>query len=204
MAAATTVIARRSMTPMTRRIAMGSQQHWMQCSPRRRPCRQAVGRSRHAGALGASRRGAACGTRARSAHPDRHRRATPRRAREPTRKAPARAPAAARWRGRAGRDDTAGARQPFVGAEAAGGAPQQLTGARAREIAELGHRDAAQCERRRVIAQRDALQPPSASPAIRESIATGYRAAEERDRRNNSTLVRAARYAASRMMLVVQ
>ena len=48
-------------------------------------------------------------------------------------------------------DDTAGARQLLVRAEAAGGAPQQLAGARV--LAELGHGDAAQGERRRVVAQ---------------------------------------------------
>ena len=42
MAAPTTTIARRSMTPMTRRIAIRPAQQWMQWSPRRRPCRQAV------------------------------------------------------------------------------------------------------------------------------------------------------------------
>ena len=53
-------------------------------------------------------------------------------------------------------DDTAGARQLFVRTEAARGAPQQL--ARARMLAELRHRDAAQGQRRRVVAQRDALE----------------------------------------------
>jgi hypothetical protein len=43
-----------------------------------------------------------------------------------------------------------------VGAEAAGGAPQELAGARV--LAELGHGDAAQGERRRVVAQADALE----------------------------------------------
>ncbi len=43
-----------------------------------------------------------------------------------------------------------------MGAEAAGGAPQQLAGARV--LAELGHGDAAQRERRRVVAQGDALE----------------------------------------------
>ena len=42
MAAATTAIARRSTTPMTRRIAIRPAQHWLQWRPRRRPCRQAV------------------------------------------------------------------------------------------------------------------------------------------------------------------
>src|SRR5216683_2261196 len=42
IAAATTAIARRSMTPMTRRIAMRPTQQWLQWRPRRRPCRQAV------------------------------------------------------------------------------------------------------------------------------------------------------------------
>ena len=42
MAAATTAIARRSVTPMTRSIAMRPTQHWAQWRPRRRPCRQAV------------------------------------------------------------------------------------------------------------------------------------------------------------------
>jgi len=43
-----------------------------------------------------------------------------------------------------------------VGAEAARGAPQQFTGARV--LAELGHGDAAQRQRRRVVAQGDALE----------------------------------------------
>jgi hypothetical protein len=42
MAAATTAIARRSMTPMTSRIAIRPAQQWLQWRPRRRPCRQAV------------------------------------------------------------------------------------------------------------------------------------------------------------------
>src|SRR5437667_10056190 len=42
MAAAMTAVARRSMTPMTRRIAIRPTQHWLQWRPRRRPCRQAV------------------------------------------------------------------------------------------------------------------------------------------------------------------
>jgi len=42
MAAATTAIARRSMTPMTRRIAIRPAQQWLQWRPRRRPCRQAA------------------------------------------------------------------------------------------------------------------------------------------------------------------
>jgi penicillin-binding protein 1A len=42
MAAATTAIARRSITPTTRRIAIRPAQQWLQWSPRRRPCRQAV------------------------------------------------------------------------------------------------------------------------------------------------------------------
>src|SRR5713101_4042159 len=42
MPAATTAMARRSMTPMTRRIAIRPAQQWLQWSPRRRPCRQAV------------------------------------------------------------------------------------------------------------------------------------------------------------------
>ena len=48
-------------------------------------------------------------------------------------------------------DDTACARELLVGAEAARGAPEELTGARV--LAELGHGDAAQGERRRVVAQ---------------------------------------------------
>jgi hypothetical protein len=43
-----------------------------------------------------------------------------------------------------------------VGAEAAGGAPQKL--ASARMLAELGHGDAAQGQRRRVVAQGDPLE----------------------------------------------
>src|SRR5712691_9339706 len=42
MAAATTAIARKSMTPMTKRIAIRPAQQWLQWRPRRRPCRQAV------------------------------------------------------------------------------------------------------------------------------------------------------------------
>ena len=53
-------------------------------------------------------------------------------------------------------DDTAGARQLLVGAEAAGGAPEELAGARV--LAELGHGDAAEGERRRVVAQADTLE----------------------------------------------
>ena len=53
-------------------------------------------------------------------------------------------------------DDTAGACQIFVGTEAAGGASEEL--ARARILAQLRHRDAAQRKRRRVVAQRDALE----------------------------------------------
>ena len=54
------------------------------------------------------------------------------------------------------RDDTAGTCQLLVGTEAAGGAPEELAGARV--LAELGHGDAAQRERRRVFAQGDALE----------------------------------------------
>jgi hypothetical protein len=43
-----------------------------------------------------------------------------------------------------------------VGAEAAGGAPEELAGARV--LAELGHGDAAEGERRRVVAQADVLE----------------------------------------------
>ena len=43
-----------------------------------------------------------------------------------------------------------------MGAEAAGGAPQQLAGARV--LAELRHGDAAQGQRRRVVAQGNALE----------------------------------------------
>ncbi len=53
-------------------------------------------------------------------------------------------------------DDAARTRQLLVRTEAARGAPQQL--ASARVLAELRHRDAAQRERRRIVAQRDALQ----------------------------------------------
>ena len=53
-------------------------------------------------------------------------------------------------------DDAARARQLLVRAEAARGAPQKL--ARARVLAELGHGDAAQGQRRRVVAQRDPLE----------------------------------------------
>jgi hypothetical protein len=43
-----------------------------------------------------------------------------------------------------------------VGPEAAGGAPQQLAGTRM--LAKLGHGDAAEGERRGVVAQADALE----------------------------------------------
>jgi len=43
-----------------------------------------------------------------------------------------------------------------VGAEAAGGAPQELAGARV--LAELRHRDAAQGKRRWILAQGDSLE----------------------------------------------
>ena len=43
-----------------------------------------------------------------------------------------------------------------MGAEAAGGAPQELAGARV--LAELRHGNAAQGQRRRVIAQGDSLE----------------------------------------------
>src|SRR4029453_1660859 len=52
--------------------------------------------------------------------------------------------------------DATGARQLLVGAEAAGGAPEELAGARV--LAELGHGDAAEGERRRVVAQAAALE----------------------------------------------
>jgi len=54
------------------------------------------------------------------------------------------------------RDDTAGAGQLLVSAEAAGGAPEELAGARV--LAELGHRDAAEGERRGVVTQAYALE----------------------------------------------
>jgi len=47
-------------------------------------------------------------------------------------------------------------RQLLVGAEAAGGQPEEL--ASARVLAELSHGDAAQRERRRVVAKADALE----------------------------------------------
>jgi hypothetical protein len=53
-------------------------------------------------------------------------------------------------------DDTAGARQLLVGAEGARGTAKQLAGARV--LAELRHGDAAERERRRVVAQTDTLQ----------------------------------------------
>jgi hypothetical protein len=53
-------------------------------------------------------------------------------------------------------DLAAGPGESLAGAEAARGAPQEL--ARPLVVAELGHRDAAQGERRRVVAQRDALE----------------------------------------------
>src|SRR5882672_1152496 len=53
-------------------------------------------------------------------------------------------------------DDTAGTRELLVRAEAAGGEPEELAGARV--LAELGHGDAAQGKRRRVLAQGDALE----------------------------------------------
>src|SRR4029453_10626475 len=52
--------------------------------------------------------------------------------------------------------DATGARQFLVGAEAAGGAPEELAGARV--LAELRHGDAAERERRRIVAQADALE----------------------------------------------
>ena len=54
------------------------------------------------------------------------------------------------------RNDAAGARELLARAEAASGAPQQI--ARERVIAELRHGDAAQRERRSVVAQRDELE----------------------------------------------
>jgi hypothetical protein len=53
-------------------------------------------------------------------------------------------------------DGTARARQRLVRAEAARGAAQQF--ARARVLAQLSHRDAAQGQRRWVVAQRHALE----------------------------------------------
>ena len=53
-------------------------------------------------------------------------------------------------------DDAAGAHQFLVSAETAAGAPQELAGARM--LAELRHGDAAQGERRRVVAQGDPLE----------------------------------------------
>ena len=60
-------------------------------------------------------------------------------------------------------DDAARAGRRLVRAEGASRAAQQLLGAG--EIAELRHRDAAQRERRRIVAQRDPLQRASGSPA---------------------------------------
>ena len=76
-------------------------------------------------------------------------------------------------------DDTARTRQLLMRAEAARGAAQQL--ACPTMLAELRHRDAAQRERRRVVAQGHALERTKASPAasaraaaaIRESMPTG-------------------------------
>ena len=53
-------------------------------------------------------------------------------------------------------DDTAGTRQLLARTKTARGAPQQFAGAR--KLAQLGHRDAAQGERRRVVAQGDVLE----------------------------------------------
>ena len=53
-------------------------------------------------------------------------------------------------------DDTTSARQLLVGAEAAGGAPKEFTGAWM--LAELSHGDAAQGQRRRVVAQGDPFE----------------------------------------------
>ena len=50
----------------------------------------------------------------------------------------------------------ASAGQLLVGAEAAGGAPQELAGTRV--LAELGHGDAAQGQRRRIVAHADPLE----------------------------------------------
>ena len=47
-------------------------------------------------------------------------------------------------------DDAAGARELFVSAEAARGTPEELAGARV--LAKLGHGDAAQRQRRRIVA----------------------------------------------------
>jgi len=69
-------------------------------------------------------------------------------------------------------NDAARARQLLVGAEAAGGAPQQLAGARV--LAELGHGDAAQGEGRRVVAQGDPLEGT-------ERVACGQRARDGAD-----------------------
>jgi len=53
-------------------------------------------------------------------------------------------------------DHAAGVGHGLAGAKAAGGAPQQFAGTRV--LAELGHGGAAQGERRRVVAQGDALE----------------------------------------------
>ena len=60
-------------------------------------------------------------------------------------------------------DDAAGAGHGLLRAKAARGAPQQRLGAT--EIAELRHGDAAQRQRRRVLAQRNRFSAPSGSPA---------------------------------------
>jgi hypothetical protein len=52
----------------------------------------------------------------------------------------------------------AGLGEAFASAEAARGASQEL--ARPLVVAELGHGNAAQGERRRIVAQRDALERP--------------------------------------------
>ena len=62
------------------------------------------------------------------------------------------------------RNDAAGPCEPFARTEAASGAPQQI--ACECEIAELRHGDAAQRERRSVVAQRDELE-------CTERVATG-------------------------------
>jgi hypothetical protein len=53
-------------------------------------------------------------------------------------------------------NDASRARQLLMSAEAAGGAPQELAGARV--LAELGHGDTAQGQRRRVVAQGDSFE----------------------------------------------
>ena len=69
------------------------------------------------------------------------------------------------------RDLAAGLGKPLARAEAARGAPQKL--ARPLVVAELGHRDAAQGERGRVVAKRDALECTERIPGRKQARGRG-------------------------------